>query len=124
MQQKSNEILLLVLSKRKSKANQETITIFSRNQIELFIHSPEIENSYRMHQKQKAFFALVIFFILELILTICSSQIDRTNKHGILLEMVQALTDLDLIISKSYISSDGGWLMDGQYICVCVCLPE
>ncbi|XP_058774161.1 ACT domain-containing protein ACR1-like [Vicia villosa] len=26
--------------------------------------------------------------------------------------MVQALTDLDLIISKSYISSDGGWIMD------------
>ncbi|KAI5417889.1 hypothetical protein KIW84_042497 [Lathyrus oleraceus] len=39
-------------------------------------------------------------------------KIDRANKHGILLEMVQALTDLDLIISKSYISSDGGWLMD------------
>ncbi|GER31000.1 ACT domain-containing protein [Striga asiatica] len=29
-----------------------------------------------------------------------------------LLEMVQVLTDLDLVISKSYISSDGGWLMD------------
>lgn len=28
--------------------------------------------------------------------------------------MVQVLTDLDLIISKSYISSDGGWFMDGQ----------
>ncbi|XP_040378227.1 ACT domain-containing protein ACR1-like isoform X2 [Oryza brachyantha] len=26
--------------------------------------------------------------------------------------MVQLLTDLDLVISKSYISSDGGWLMD------------
>ncbi|GAU45429.1 hypothetical protein TSUD_182980, partial [Trifolium subterraneum] len=38
--------------------------------------------------------------------------IDRANKHGILLEMIQALIDLDLIISKSYISSDGGWLMD------------
>ncbi|CAJ2635246.1 unnamed protein product [Trifolium pratense] len=39
-------------------------------------------------------------------------KIDRANKHGILLEMIQALIDLDLIISKSYISSDGGWLMD------------
>ncbi|XP_020229587.1 ACT domain-containing protein ACR1 [Cajanus cajan] len=39
-------------------------------------------------------------------------KIDSANRHGILLEMVQALTDLDLVISKSYISSDGGWLMD------------
>lgn len=37
---------------------------------------------------------------------------DSANKHGILLEMVQVLTDLDLVISKSYISSDGGWFMD------------
>ena len=44
-------------------------------------------------------------------------QVDSANKHGILLEMVQVLTDLDLVISKSYISSDGGWFMDGQ------CLP-
>jgi len=41
-------------------------------------------------------------------------QVDSANKYGILLEMVQVLTDLDLIISKSYISSDGGWFMDGQ----------
>lgn len=41
-------------------------------------------------------------------------QVDSANKHGILLEMVQVLTDLDLVISKSYISSDGGWFMDGQ----------
>lgn len=40
-------------------------------------------------------------------------QVDSANKHGILLEMVQVLTDLDLVISKSYISSDGGWFMDG-----------
>ncbi|KAK6125344.1 hypothetical protein DH2020_040913 [Rehmannia glutinosa] len=39
-------------------------------------------------------------------------KVDSTNKHGKLLEMVQVLTDLDLVISKSYISSDGGWLMD------------
>lgn len=36
------------------------------------------------------------------------------NRDGVLLEMVQLLTDLDLVISKSYISSDGGWLMDGK----------
>nr|GMC60040.1 ACT domain-containing protein ACR1 [Ipomoea batatas] len=39
-------------------------------------------------------------------------KVDSANKHGVLLEMVQVLTDLDLVISKSYISSDGGWLMD------------
>ncbi|KAJ6841625.1 ACT domain-containing protein ACR3 [Iris pallida] len=39
-------------------------------------------------------------------------KVDSANRHGILLEMVQVLTDLDLIISKSYISSDVGWLMD------------
>ncbi|KAL2348295.1 hypothetical protein Fmac_002295 [Flemingia macrophylla] len=38
--------------------------------------------------------------------------VDSANRKGILLEMVQVLTDLDLIISKSYISSDGGWFMD------------
>ncbi|XP_047960584.1 ACT domain-containing protein ACR3-like isoform X2 [Salvia hispanica] len=34
------------------------------------------------------------------------------NKPGILLEVVQILSDLDLIITKAYISSDGGWFMD------------
>lgn len=37
------------------------------------------------------------------------------NKPGILLEVVQILTDLDLIITKAYISSDGGWFMDGTH---------
>lgn len=48
---------------------------------------------------------------------VVEKQVDSANRKGILLEMVQVLTDLDLIISKSYISSDGGWCMDGQ------CLP-
>ncbi|PIA41999.1 hypothetical protein AQUCO_02100085v1 [Aquilegia coerulea] len=39
-------------------------------------------------------------------------QVDSVNKHGILLEVVQTLTDLNLIITKAYISSDGGWFMD------------
>ncbi|XP_024539781.1 ACT domain-containing protein ACR3 isoform X2 [Selaginella moellendorffii] len=39
-------------------------------------------------------------------------KVDSKNKHGILLEVVQVLTDLDLAISKAYISSDGGWFMD------------
>ena len=41
-------------------------------------------------------------------------QVDSANKHGILLEVVQVLTDLNLIITKAYISSDGGWFMDGD----------
>ncbi|KAL8168327.1 hypothetical protein V2J09_009826 [Rumex salicifolius] len=39
-------------------------------------------------------------------------KVDSVNKRGILLEMVQVLTDLKLVISKSYICSDGGWFMD------------
>ncbi|KAL6211201.1 hypothetical protein ACLB2K_016428 [Fragaria x ananassa] len=39
-------------------------------------------------------------------------KVDSVNKPGILLEVVQVLTDLDLIITKAYISSDGGWFMD------------
>ncbi|KAJ0039857.1 hypothetical protein Pint_27857 [Pistacia integerrima] len=46
-------------------------------------------------------------------------KVDSANKHGILLEMVQVLTDLDLVISKSYISSDGGWFMDVSCGLVC-----
>ncbi|KAH9550001.1 hypothetical protein CY35_10G049700 [Sphagnum magellanicum] len=39
-------------------------------------------------------------------------KVDSANRHGILLEVVQALTDLELTITKAYISSDGGWFMD------------
>lgn len=39
-------------------------------------------------------------------------KVDSANKHGILLEVVQVLTDLDLTIWKAYICSDGGWFMD------------
>ncbi|XP_024015669.1 ACT domain-containing protein ACR6 isoform X2 [Eutrema salsugineum] len=39
-------------------------------------------------------------------------QIDSVNKHGTLLEVVQVLTDMNLVIKKAYISSDGGWFMD------------
>ncbi|GKD88996.1 ACT domain-containing protein ACR4-like protein isoform X2 [Tanacetum coccineum] len=41
-------------------------------------------------------------------------QVDSANKHGILLEVVQVLTDLNFVITKGYISSDGGWFMDGN----------
>ncbi|XP_022880199.1 ACT domain-containing protein ACR6-like [Olea europaea var. sylvestris] len=39
-------------------------------------------------------------------------QVDCVNKHGILLEFVQVLTDLNLVVTKAHISSDGGWFMD------------
>ncbi|KAL6878479.1 hypothetical protein ACP4OV_012649 [Aristida adscensionis] len=39
-------------------------------------------------------------------------NVDSANKYGILLEVVQVLTDLKLVVKKAYISSDGGWFMD------------
>ncbi|ONK60539.1 uncharacterized protein A4U43_C08F19660 [Asparagus officinalis] len=39
-------------------------------------------------------------------------RVDSANKYGMLLEVVQVLTDLNLIITKAYITSDGGWFMD------------
>lgn len=43
-------------------------------------------------------------------------QIDSLNKKGLLLELVQVITDMNLTILKGYISSDAGWFMDGIYI--------
>lgn len=39
-------------------------------------------------------------------------QVDSANKYGILLEVIQVLTDLNLTVAKAYICSDGGWFMD------------
>ncbi|CAA6659976.1 unnamed protein product [Spirodela intermedia] len=39
-------------------------------------------------------------------------KVDSANKHGSLLEVVQVLTDLNLTITRAYISSDGEWFMD------------
>ncbi|TVU04915.1 hypothetical protein EJB05_48059 [Eragrostis curvula] len=39
-------------------------------------------------------------------------RVDRVKKHGILLEAVQVLVDLNLVVTKAYISSDGNWFMD------------
>ncbi|KAK1384508.1 hypothetical protein POM88_022243 [Heracleum sosnowskyi] len=39
-------------------------------------------------------------------------QPDSVNEPGIRLEVVQVLTDLNLTISKAYISSDGGWFVN------------
>ncbi|XP_011086838.1 ACT domain-containing protein ACR4 isoform X1 [Sesamum indicum] len=43
-------------------------------------------------------------------------QVDSANKRGSLLEVVQVLTDLNLIIRRAYISSDGEWFMDVFYV--------
>lgn len=43
-------------------------------------------------------------------------KVNSENKQGLLLEVVQILTDMNLIITKGYISSDGGWFMDGTYV--------
>ncbi|WOL18123.1 ACT domain-containing protein ACR8-like [Canna indica] len=39
-------------------------------------------------------------------------KVDSARKHGILLEAVQVLADLNLSVKKAYISSDGRWFMD------------
>ncbi|EXB40332.1 [Protein-PII] uridylyltransferase [Morus notabilis] len=39
-------------------------------------------------------------------------KVDSANRRGSLLEVVQVLTDLNLIIRRAYISSDGEWFMD------------
>ncbi|XP_042440088.1 ACT domain-containing protein ACR6-like [Zingiber officinale] len=43
-------------------------------------------------------------------------RVDCVNKHGILLQVVQVLTDLNLFIRKAYITSDGSWFMDVFYV--------
>ncbi|CAI8592142.1 unnamed protein product [Vicia faba] len=39
-------------------------------------------------------------------------KVDSANKRGSLLEVVQVLTDMNLIVRRAYISSDGEWFMD------------
>ena len=40
-------------------------------------------------------------------------QVDSASrKHGVLLEAIHVLTDLNLSVKKAYISSDGRWFMD------------
>ncbi|KAL6573224.1 hypothetical protein OROMI_012840 [Orobanche minor] len=43
-------------------------------------------------------------------------EVDSANRSGSLLKVVQVLNDLNLIIKKAYISSDGRWFMDVFYI--------
>ncbi|XP_020977885.1 ACT domain-containing protein ACR4 isoform X3 [Arachis ipaensis] len=39
-------------------------------------------------------------------------KVDGANRCGILLKMVQTLIDMNIIINRAYISSDGEWFMD------------
>ncbi|THU54885.1 hypothetical protein C4D60_Mb11t00770 [Musa balbisiana] len=39
-------------------------------------------------------------------------KVDSAREHGILLEAVRVLADLDLAVRKAYISSDGRWFMN------------
>lgn len=39
-------------------------------------------------------------------------RVDSANEYGILLEVIQVMIDLNLVISKAYITSDGRWFMD------------
>ncbi|PKA47501.1 hypothetical protein AXF42_Ash020671 [Apostasia shenzhenica] len=41
-------------------------------------------------------------------------RVDRAGMSGLLLKIVQILTDLDLVIIKGYISSDKNWFMDDR----------
>ncbi|XP_020597468.1 ACT domain-containing protein ACR3-like [Phalaenopsis equestris] len=43
-------------------------------------------------------------------------KVHGANRYGILLKIIQAMSDLDLIISKSYISSDGSWFMNSFHV--------
>ncbi|CAD5196757.1 unnamed protein product [Musa acuminata subsp. malaccensis] len=39
-------------------------------------------------------------------------QVDCVKEHMLLLQLVQVLSDLNLVIKKAYITSDGNWFMD------------
>jgi hypothetical protein len=39
--------------------------------------------------------------------------VDTVKRQGALLEVVQVLTDLNLVMTKAYMSSDGVWFMNG-----------
>uniref|UniRef100_A0A7N0TMN5 ACT domain-containing protein ACR n=1 Tax=Kalanchoe fedtschenkoi TaxID=63787 RepID=A0A7N0TMN5_KALFE len=43
-------------------------------------------------------------------------KVDSANNQGSLLNVVQVLTDLNLLIKRAYISSDGDWFMDVFYV--------
>ncbi|KAE8663366.1 SWI/SNF complex subunit SWI3A [Hibiscus syriacus] len=43
-------------------------------------------------------------------------QVDCVYKQRILLELVQLLSDMNLNVTKAYVSSDAGWFMDVFYV--------
>lgn len=44
--------------------------------------------------------------------TVTVIKVDSANKRGSLLQVVQVLTDMNLVVRRAYISSDGEWFMD------------
>lgn len=58
------------------------------------------------------YFPLLFVFTCLFVCFLILQQVDSVNKQGTLLEVVQVLTDMNLVIKKAYISSDGGWFMD------------
>lgn len=51
------------------------------------------------------------FFCLDIFGT-NNVPVDSVNEHGIFLEVVQILNDLNITFTKVYISSDRGWFMN------------
>lgn len=41
-------------------------------------------------------------------------KVNSRNKQDLLLEVLEVLIDLELSITKCYVSSDGGWSLDGM----------
>lgn len=64
------------------------------------------------------YFFFFFFFLLFYLFRWGIFQVDSANKRGSLLEVVQILTDMNLIIKRAYISSDGEWFMDGKLLMI------
>ena len=70
------------------------------------------------------FFSIILFVLCSVEFDNAADQsatvitVGSANRYGCLLAMVQLLTDLNLVISKAFVSSDGGWFVDGAYPCM------
>jgi hypothetical protein len=75
------------------------------------LHETPKPRALNFPRREKATENLTIFLFLTFLFDL---QVDSARRHGILLEAVQVLTDLNLSIKKAYISSDASWFMDGK----------
>jgi hypothetical protein len=71
---------------------------------------------FQFLQGQEAFFFSPSLSDSVILLGFLPLQVDSANKYGTLLEVVQVLTDLKLAIKRAYITSDGEWFMDGEWV--------